>query len=243
MCLRASAAPYRVCKGVLVSGVLSLLLIAGTRAQGRVSSGSASLSGELMDTVSHLPVRRASICELVGRVVDCRQADSLGRFVYAGLSAGEHMLTLSCDNGSRSLFRAGKLLHTLRLTLSAGEQRTIRLFVDATGCDQRPFEVRTGEFRGHYSSGFELSEFLPCPGTAGSAAWVELTDGAQHQEVPRWPVLDQKDPEYRVYVRWIGTIQGPYRYGHMSLASYELSVDSVIEVRAPTPVDCPAAGR
>ncbi len=232
----------RAFEPVIVGGGLALFLIAEAGAQGRVSSGSASLSGELMDTVSHLPVRRASVCELVGSVVKCRLADSLGRFVYAGLSAGEHTLTLSCDNGSRSVLRAGKLLHTLRLTLNAGEQRNIHLLVDATGCDQRPFDVRTGEFRGHYSSGFELSEFLPCPGTAGPAAWVELTDRARHQEAPRWPELDQNS-EYRVYVRWIGTIQGPYRYGHMSVASYELSVDSVIEVRAPTTDDCPAAGR
>jgi len=131
---------------------------------------------------------------------------------------------------------ASKLLETLRLTLRSGEHRIIH--VDANGCDQRPFEVRTGEYRGHYAVGFELSDFVPCDGTPGHAAWVEWTEKARNQRLPTWPDSGVALTEQHVYVRWIGTIEGPYRYGHMALASYQLRVDSIIEVRTAGAGDC-----
>lgn len=42
----------------------------------------------------------------------------------------------------------------------------------------------------------------------------------------------------RFYVRWQGTVEGPGEYGHLGISPFEIWVDSLIEIRAPSKADC-----
>jgi hypothetical protein len=105
-------------------------------------------------------------------------------------------------------------------------------------------------FTGHYTPGFESSEFIPCPtdsrllpsdslrGPDTWRAWVVWRHPSQWQVVA-WPQVDRNlfgNPRY--FVRWHGTVEGPGRYGHMGGAAFQLQVDTILEVREPRPGDC-----
>jgi hypothetical protein len=119
------------------------------------------------------------------------------------------------------------------------------------GCDLRPIRRVTRVFRGYYTAGFEESEFVPCasdawfiPGDSlghqpydDRRAWAEWKPGEMQRL--RWPRL--KRDEYgssRYYVRWRATVVGPGQYGHMGVSPFEIHVDSVLELRAPSKRDC-----
>jgi hypothetical protein len=108
-----------------------------------------------------------------------------------------------------------------------------------------------GIFQGHYTPGFESSDFVPCsadgwfiPGDSLEAykydarrAWVtwpqSVGDGVKWPDAPR---DSYGNPRY--YVRWRGTVVGPGHYGHMGVSPFEFVVDAVLELRPPTAKDC-----
>jgi hypothetical protein len=92
----------------------------------------------------------------------------------------------------------------------------------------------TGEFAGHYISGFEVSSFVPCGnyeiGNASGAWWLGATPEAgfydQYQDV-----IGPDAGEYvTVFVVWRGTVSGPGQYGHLGGYIREATVEEVIEM-------------
>jgi hypothetical protein len=98
----------------------------------------------------------------------------------------------------------------------------------------RPFVTDTAIFRGHYATGFEEGRFWACGDT--TAAWVRLAKDARSGTL-RWPKPNDRHPP-RYYVRWLAIRVGPDRYGHMGVASFEMTVLRVLEVRRSGRDDC-----
>ena len=126
------------------------------------------------------------------------------------------------------------------------------LAVGTAGCDLRPLRRITGVFSGHYTSEFEVSEFVPCP----RDRWFIPSDsvgtqrGLRGRAWVRWTrpgLLDapggEATPERvsggnRYFVRWRGAIEGPSSYGHMGISPFLITVDSVLDVRTSGRDDC-----
>lgn len=94
------------------------------------------------------------------------------------------------------------------------------------------------EYRGHYTLGFEASDFVPCgvKDRREGNWWVEVL--AQARRGLRWGEGDDAGNAARYYVRWRGVLSPPGRYGHMSAGDHQLAVTRVFEVRRPAPGDC-----
>lgn len=109
--------------------------------------------------------------------------------------------------------------------------------------------TRSGVFSGYYTRGFETSEFVPCPSdnwapsdSRGTPydwpAWVVWTERSLTRTVTWPPVERDRNRNPRYFVRWQGTVDGPGRYGHMGVSSFQFQVDELLEVRAPSATDC-----
>ena len=94
------------------------------------------------------------------------------------------------------------------------------------------------EYRGHYTGGFEASDFVSCAGEGDrdNNWWVELLPEAR--QGLHWGEGDDVGNASRYYVRWRGVLSPPGRYGHMSAGTHQLAVTQVLEVRRPTATDC-----
>ena len=80
-------------------------------------------------------------------------------------------------------------------------------------------------YRGHYVSGFESNEFLPC-GT-GDVWWVE--NEAESKLYSEYTKIAKT--EYQpIYVEVIGSLSEDGPYGHMGIGSKELKVLEVLSI-------------
>lgn len=140
--------------------------------------------------------------------------------------------------------------------VSAGRKPgTVVILMNTTGCDTRPERSVSRTFRGVWRSGFEMSNFSPCPkdswaiasDTIGIAGHGDVNDAwvtsLPPQGGPRWPRHTGATPlarsgGYASYVEWHATVTGPGHYGHLGGSSFKMVVDSVTTMRAPSPRDC-----
>jgi len=90
-------------------------------------------------------------------------------------------------------------------------------------------------YRGHYTTGFEMSGFGPCGST--ESWWVGGKLGPVNAFLRTLPDSVQRDYP-TLYVEWRGVASAPGRYGHMGVYSRELRVDTVLVVRRKGPADC-----
>lgn len=198
--------------------------------------GTAQVRGIVIDSATGKAIVRAKICREVelgasyGRGVVCASPDSVGRYVLDSLPEGQQVVTVTCS----SLRLIGRRLRLDTLQVGVGEVGRLDVTTDAQGCDMRPFITRRGLFRGRYVVGFEESEFRPCGDSI--SAWARLGPAAM-DSAPKWPKPNHKYYS-RFYVEWEGTLRGPWTYGHMGVASYEMAVERVRVVRNPKRSDC-----
>jgi hypothetical protein len=108
------------------------------------------------------------------------------------------------------------------------------------------------EYRGHWSSGFETSTFVPCGGGLPGGVWVAWEDSAYTRALRNWPRVRERDGIVQYFVRWRGALRGPRAaadtigdtirlgtgYGHLGVSAYELRVAELLEMRAPPRRDC-----
>jgi len=243
---------------LLTLGTVVIAVPGVTKAQPRLQFplGDASLHGRIYDSVTALPIPRARICReysvpIYGRALRCANVDTLGRYSFDSLTVGSNTVTVTCT-GRNPI--GGKQLADLTVVLGPGERRAIDFRSTLEGCDPRPFRILRGTFRGHYSGGFEQSEFIPCASdawftaadTAGAPgfqrrAWVSwprtpVPGGPKQWPRPRLGSPPWDYPQY--YVRWSGVLEGPGIYGHMGVSGFDFVPDSIVEVRTPGPRDC-----
>lgn len=223
---------------VTVTGVALLATLAGhdpLEAQGW-PKGRARIVGTVIDTVSRRPIVRARICRLVPLAANyqgqmCAEPDTAGRYVLDSLPAGQQVVTVHCS-GVRVLDT--RLLRVDTLRVDDDQMARIDVRTTAEQCDMRPYVVRRGTFAGHWVSGFEESRFQPCDGSPGG--WLTLRASAVPPALT-WP--RSNDPYHpSVFVRFEGTVRGPWHYGHMGMSAYEFIADRLIEARPPGRENC-----
>jgi hypothetical protein len=120
--------------------------------------------------------------------------------------------------------------------LGAANRDPLILRVNSADCDRRELRTEYATWTGHYRSGFEESSLRLCDDSVRKI-WVEYVPGFWNRPQVHWPPgSDRYYPEY--FVRFRGTLVGPYSYGHFGVSPYELTVDSILFWREPRPDDC-----
>lgn len=231
-------------------------------AQQTPQDGLAVLEVSVIDAATGRPLPSAEECIeprisalTRSRTRRCMDVDTAGRYRFDQLPMGTLPIQVSCWEISTGFTGFHRLeTDTVVITESSPVRRD--WVVPAEGCDRRERRTVSDTFSGHYTAGFEESKFVPCPADAwflpsdsldGYAtdardAWVNFGDDKISRVIRSTDVPVNQRGYRRWFVRWRGTIQGPGRYGHLGGSAFELVVDSVLEVRAPTPDDCGQAG-
>ena len=93
----------------------------------------------------------------------------------------------------------------------------------------------TGEFEGYYSSGFEVSAFLPCgeDGDYGNGYWWFKGTTEVYQQYYSLVESSGFNPStgyLSVYVRFKGELSPPGSYGHLSAYEREITVTELLEM-------------
>jgi len=198
--------------------------------------------GRITDSVSGLPIAGARM--RVDSLMGIPGSDNDGWYLLFAVPPGTRRVEFYCP--SRRRFSKRKIA-TRVVFVRPGADSVVNFQVPLTGCDEPPVHTWTGEFRGHYTSGFESSDFTPCQplepldGTAYEGqqqfVWVEFSDEGFKTDHHRWPDPGS-DPYPSVYVRWRATVTGPGGYGHLGVGMYQMRVERILEVRKPTESDC-----
>jgi hypothetical protein len=137
----------------------------------------------------------------------------------------------------RNILDNHKLAELDSATVAAGGATgTIRVWVDGAKCDRRPLFAEYSTWIGHFTEGFEESRLVLCSDSTREI-WVSYAAGLLSSPQPKWP--EPNDKYYpRYFVGFRGQMIGPYHYGHMGVADFELTVDSILFARSPTQSDC-----
>lgn len=236
-----------------VAVLASLAVIVRAADAQSLGTGAATLEGVVRDSGSGQPMHKAWVCVSV-RLSEssfrnrCGRTDSLGVYRADSIPSGQRQVWVACET-MRGL--GGKNLASDSMTFDGSTGVRRDWAVSNIGCDLRRIRRVTAIFRGHYTPGFESSEFVPCPADGwfvpgdsldkypfnNRRAWVEWWPGFRQRL--EWPEVRRDEYGYpRYYVRWRGTVVGPGRYGHMGVSAFEIQVDSVMELRAPSKRDC-----
>jgi hypothetical protein len=241
---------------MLVSRIITIALVASittTLAAQQGGAGSVgAVAGTVRDSATGMAPGRTSVCALLRKgpaafAYPCAPVDSAGGYRLDSIPVGALELSVLCSTAR------GPSKRLAFDSVMIGEDDVTRRnwVVPTAGCDKRPVRQVSGVFRGHYTPGFESSDFVPCPGegwfvasdTLGVGAfgshraWVEGL--ARVRETVEWPDAPRDDYDNpRYYVRWKGTAIGPGNYGHMGGAPFLFRVDSILELRAPDSSDC-----
>ncbi|HEX6576191.1 MAG TPA: hypothetical protein VF042_14585 [Gemmatimonadaceae bacterium] len=197
----------------------------------------------MVDSISGAPVVRAGV-QAEGWM-GLAWTDSSGNFKLRGVPVTTE-LRVRCPTARRL---AGRIVRRKALQLIAARDTQIVVRLPILECVEPPIRSIRGEFRGHYTSGFETSDFRPCNGLpperkvfgedVDSSAWVVFSSKVDPMKM-KWPEFPDTVYTPTVYVRWMGTLTGPASYGHMGVATYQLVVDRILEIRKPKRGDCGA---
>lgn len=198
--------------------------------------------GRITDSASGRPI--PGVRMRVDSMIGIPGSDTEGWYLLFGQRRGLRQVSFYCPSSRRLNWRK---VATRVVSISPHTDSLVNFQITLTGCDEPPLHTWTAEFRGHYTSGFESSDFTPCEkklerldGTAYEAenqyVWVEAFAPGAAKGI-KWP--KQNDPYYpNYYVRWRATVTGPGSYGHMGVGMYEMRVERALEVREPRADDC-----
>ena len=237
---------------LLLVSVLVACLCSPLSAQGWVPAGRAKLQGSVR-TPEGGSVRRADVCATSNDRRVCAAVDSTGVYELTGLPNRPIVIEVTCDVVLSLPFYRVLASDTVRFAMDSVIHRDWRVSND--GCDQRIIRHVPGIFRGHYTAGFEESDFIPCPADAwfqpgdslqayqpeARGAWVSLSEGVNWPSVPPDTLGNNRgSAEYYVVIR--GTVVGPKPSGHLGVWAFELVVDSILEMRLARERDCRPGG-
>lgn len=198
--------------------------------------------GRIMDSTSGRPI--PGVRMRVDSMIGIPGSDKDGWYLLFGQRPGLRHVSFYCPSRRRINWR--KLAERV-VDISPRTDSLVNFQITLTDCNEPPVHTWTSEFRGHYTSGFESSDFTPCEGRLerldGTAyeeekqyVWIEAFAPEALKEI-KWP--KPNDPYYpSYYVHWRATVTGPGSYGHMGLGMYEMRVERVLEIRQPRANDC-----
>jgi hypothetical protein len=201
-----------------------------------------ALYGRVLDSLTGLPLRNLHFTNPGQGIA---RSDSLGRYLLFDLPVGVHAVSFFCPT---KRIWWGRPFATRPVAVTARTDSVLDFRLRVRGCKEPPLRTWTGEFRGHYQGGFEISHFVPCTpfqsleGTAyedstRTSAWVSFSPDARMLPFPSGG--DDQDPDgLGTFVRWKARVTGPGRYGHMGVGMYDMLVTNMLEARAARPGDC-----
>jgi len=198
--------------------------------------------GRITDSVTGQPI--PGVRMRVDSMIGIPGSDKEGWYLLFGQRPGFRHVSFYCPSHRRINWH--KVAERV-VDIRPGTDSVVNFQITLAGCSEPPEHTWTCEFRGHYTYGFESSDFTPCEeklerldGTAygGEAQWVWVESFAPGAEKGvKWPKPnDRYYPKY--YVRWRATVTGPGSYGHMGVGMYQMRVERVLEVREPRANDC-----
>jgi hypothetical protein len=189
------------------------------------------------------------MCADVGPYRRCLGPTAPGTYVFDGFPVAIARVTAQCD--TRGTFPKQIVDLDVRLSDST-TRRTIG--VSTAGCDTRPLRYMMGVFSGFWVSGFEESSFGLCgqetvflPGDSSHRVWVRFAGVSERQwKGLKWPAAGEVRLEdgtvlkgYDAYfLRVRGVLEGPGHYGHMGVANFLLTVDTVLSIDTSGKNDC-----
>ena len=200
--------------------------------------------GRITDSASGRPI--PGVRMQVDSMIGIPGSDKEGWYLLFGQRPGLRHVSFYCPSHRRISWH--KVAEKV-VDIGPRTDSLVNFQITLTGCSEPPSHTWSGEFRGHYTSGFESSDFTPCGGKieqlAGTAyeqekqyVWVEdfARDAFKGIRVKNSEKLDKDYPT--VYVRWRATLTGPGSYGHLGVGMYKMWVEKVLETRLPEPGDC-----
>ncbi len=231
---------------------MSVFLVSAVGAQQNYVARAATVVGTVRDSASGAAPLKTWVCAFFPSTgafhsPRCKPVDTLGTYRLDSLTSGAMRLSVQCST-IRGLSMK-ELAHD-SVVVAEGAEFPRHWTVSTVGCDHRALRRVSGVFRGHYSLGFETSDFVPCPADdwsspgdslrsdAGFArsAWVRWENVGKNVQ---WPKRARdRYGNGRYFVTFRGTVVGPGMYGHLGGAPFEFVVDSVLEVRVPSESDC-----
>src|SRR3954462_1632788 len=198
--------------------------------------------GRITDSASGVPIPGMRI--RVDGMTGIAGSDTAGWYLLFGQQPGVRRVSFYCPTRRRLSWRK---VTERAVNIGPHTDSLVNFQMTLTGCVEPPVHTWTAEFRGHYTFGFESSDFTPCEnklerldGTAYDGekqyVWIE-TFARDAVKGITWP--EKNDPYYpKYYVRWLATVTGPGSYGHMGVGMYQMRVDRVLEARDPRANDC-----
>lgn len=227
---------FLICLTLLQAFTLPLAPIA---AQSRAvnDANTAMLRVRVVDSASGAPIAGAFVRHPAVAWFDRTNAAGEHRSDRAPLVA---TLEVRCPTTKRL---TGRTVYRKEFQLRAGSDTLLEIRVGLPGCTEPPVDTVAGEFRGHYTSGFENMRFSSCDGPprnenfyGNPGTTVYLVDETLYQRL-RWP--KPQDPFTRyAYIRARGRLIGPGIYGHMGTSSHVLMIDTILEMRRARESDC-----
>ena len=215
------------------------VVVQGRRVSATPIEPTVLLRVRVLDSISGRPVTHAGVQTIPWTPLT--NTDEHGRVVLHGVRR-ESSLRITCPAWQRPL---GSRIWEQQLSFNVVNDTEVVARVSTAGCVEHEPRLDRREFRGHYTSGFEASDFHPCGGfllpdsipAHRQHAWVRFAPNVDFGRL-EWPSYVDTATYPTVYVLWQGTIRGPGHYGHLGGAAYEIVVDKVLELRAPNKEDC-----
>jgi hypothetical protein len=155
------------------------------------------------------------------------------------MAGSTRFLSLATPMSGRWLAALAVLSLVVASTRAGGQDRA-PLAAPAPGVDTVPVvrapadSNRVHEYRGAYSTGFEMSWFEPCDAPRGDALWwVTLTEDARLQRDSLLKLLPRK-PTQGLAVQWRATVSPVMRSGagQMGRGSRYVLVTRILSLRA-----------
>ena len=199
--------------------------------------------GRITDSASGRPIPGVRI--QVDSMIGIPGSDKDGWYLLFGQRPGLRHVSFYCPSHRRINWRKVAIRV---VSISPHTDSLVNFQITLSDCDEPPVRTWTAEFRGHYTSGFESSDFTSCEplerlaGTAYEGetqyVWVDgfAPDAFKGIRLKSPEQLDRYYPT--VYVRWRATVTGPGSYGHLGVGMYQMRVERVLEARSPGQDDC-----
>jgi hypothetical protein len=212
--------------------------------RGVPAAKTGTVEGRVLDVRTGAPVVGARVAARWPARQGREPTNATGHFRLDFVEPGRVTLDVNCPSRTG----LGPRLVSVPARVDTGRTTAVVLRGDPAACAEPDSATRPVTLRGVYTAGFEESRFIPCEaaGPAIAALWrpVHLRHAwvaapGRSSRGPGWPAPDTTSGRYpRWYVVWRGTLTGPGRYGHMSVAPYLLRVTQIDTVRAAVPADC-----
>lgn len=107
---------------------------------------------------------------------------------------------------------------------------------------------RTGTFRGHYISGFEVSSFVQCGAKSNPEYWwTEFAPNATHPTLDSARAVESRSnamtTSTHLFLEVHATLSRRGQYGHLGMATRQLTVLAVRQAAPWTDSSCAVAAR